>query len=145
MKAFAYLALVGMLASETQGLKLRFDESEVPTESDNVLTQTDGSLIVLKAAKDDKDGNDADKDGQDGGQGYDVSHHAKESSELDKFFIPNQYTPPVEDIYNTHHGYLPLQAPASHNEAEPTDEDTKFYNLFAGSAAESPKYEHLHF
>ena len=176
MKAFVYLALLGMLAVETQAIKIKYDEAEGPTKADKgenddqvlhassldhnkgvkwtnplhwhddgtdddkVLTQSDGSLIVLKSTKDEKTGDDKKK--KDGKKEFitDV-HDVKHNEEYDKYFNPNVYRAPIEDIFNTHHGNLPNHTPASHNDTQPSEEDTKFH--FAQNIL-TPRYEHFH-
>ena len=32
-----------------------------------------------------------------------------ESHELDKFYLPNVYSPPITDLHNTNHGRIPGQ------------------------------------
>ena len=88
-------------------------------DDDVVVTQTDGSDIVIRRNIDDlvsrslmqREIYDAD------GDGVEDNIH-KTYDELDRFYIPNRYFP-SEDIYNTHHGNLPGHVRKSEYEGPP--------------------------
>ena len=100
------------------------------TDDDKVLTQSDGSLIVLKSTR----GSETMPD---------LRAHLEHHNDLDNFYHPAVYGI-VEDIYNTHHLELPLSKPPSHNDEEPDDWSQRYY--FGQKETGAPhKEEHLHF
>ena len=92
------------------------------TDDDRVLTQTDGSALVLMRAPEEETEKPAAKEDPE----YLFDH--RDHYEMDKFWHPKVHGV-TEDLYNTHHGEEPYPGPSHWNKKEkaPSAEDTRFH------------------
>ena len=98
------------------------------SDDDKVLTQQDGTLIVLKSTR--------------GGESMpDLRRHIEHLEDLDNFYHPAVHGI-VEDIFNTHHLELPFHPPPNFDDQEP---DAYAQRYYFGQSAGHTDEERIHF